>query len=164
MPGLARHGAGRRVRDRGSTRRSQGNLQPSMPSTFAVSSDFELDRAPGRRQHLRSCRRSSSCASANWGADTLHREANDLVVHVRSMTQIDPAHGEFVKGQLAFGSNSFVYHTNYFAHGATAGKADGVVRPCGRQRRARTGSKPTPGANGRASESVARARRRRSEG
>lgn len=59
---------------------------------------------------------------ANWGADELYREPNDLVVHVRSMTAFDPGAGDFIKGRLEFGTNGTVYHTNYFAQPQTAQK------------------------------------------
>ena len=47
-------------------------------------------------------------------SDQIIREANDLVVDTASMTSIDPAVGNFIKGTLDFGKNPQVYHTNYF--------------------------------------------------
>lgn len=59
---------------------------------------------------------------ADWGADELYGEPNDLVVHVRSMTHIDPTEGVFVKDRLDYGTNPFVYHTNYFTREDTAAR------------------------------------------
>lgn len=59
---------------------------------------------------------------ADWGADELYGEPNDLVVHVRSMTHIDPTEGVFVKERLDFGTNPSVYHTNYFTREDTAAR------------------------------------------
>lgn len=50
------------------------------------------------------------------------RVANDLVVDVASMTDIDRAVGGFVKDVLDFGRNPLVYHTNYFLRPETAGR------------------------------------------
>ena len=54
-------------------------------------------------------------------ADGLMREANDLVVHTASMSQIDAATGVFVKDRLDFGRNPHVYHTIYFTRPEVAG-------------------------------------------
>lgn len=59
---------------------------------------------------------------ADWGADEIYREPNDLVVHVRSMTHIDPSEGVFVKDRLDYGTNPSVYHTNYFTREDTAAR------------------------------------------
>jgi len=59
---------------------------------------------------------------ADWGADELLDEPNDLVVHVSSMTEIDRGSGDYVKDKLEYGRNGAVYHTNYFTRDATAAK------------------------------------------
>ena len=59
---------------------------------------------------------------ANWGADKLYREANDLVVNVSSMTAFGPNEADLVAGRLDYGTTGTVYHTNYFAQQATANK------------------------------------------
>ncbi len=46
--------------------------------------------------------------------DRVFKDANDLVVDVRSMSQIDVAAGDYVGEELAFGENETVYHNNYF--------------------------------------------------
>ena len=88
---------------------------------FAVMSDFEAGKAlsAGGTPELPP---KLLMRIADWGADELYGEANDLVVHVRSMTQIDPGLGDFVKGKLDYGTNGVVYHTNYFTRDATAAR------------------------------------------
>lgn len=97
--------------------------QPSAKQAqyFAVTSDFSPRKAlsTGNAPELPP---KLLLRLANWGADEVLDEANDLVVHVRSMTQIDPAVGGFVKDVLDYGSNGAVYHTNYFTRDATAAK------------------------------------------
>lgn len=52
--------------------------------------------------------------------DALYGEPNDLVVHVASMTYIDPTVGEFIRDRHDFGTNGQVFHTNYFHQHDTA--------------------------------------------
>ncbi|MEO8334066.1 MAG: hypothetical protein ABI664_03785 [bacterium] len=52
--------------------------------------------------------------------DELMGKANDLVVDVDSMSQIDVSVGDFVKDRFDFGTNGTVYHTNYFLQKGTA--------------------------------------------
>lgn len=86
---------------------------------------------------------------ADWGADELYGEPNDLVVHVRSMTHIDPTEGIFVKDRLDYGTNPSVYHTNYFTRDDTAARLtewlglSGVV-PAKRHLLARVAAKMKP--------------------
>lgn len=47
-------------------------------------------------------------------SDSLMRESSDLVVNTRSMSEIDPHAGVFVKQRYDFGVNPHVYHTIYF--------------------------------------------------
>ena len=54
-------------------------------------------------------------------ADDILDKANDLVVDFKSMTAIDTPPGGLVKKTLDLGTNSAVYHTNYFGQ-------DGVVK------------------------------------
>ncbi|MDZ7630256.1 MAG: hypothetical protein U5K74_02565 [Gemmatimonadaceae bacterium] len=53
-------------------------------------------------------------------ADALFGEPNDLVVHVASMTHIDPGAGQFVRDRHDFGTNGHVFHTVYFHQPETA--------------------------------------------
>jgi hypothetical protein len=46
-------------------------------------------------------------------------EANDLVVNVASMGEIDPTAGDYVKDTHAFGRNPSVYHSTYFLQPGT---------------------------------------------
>ncbi|MEO7351943.1 MAG: CHAT domain-containing protein, partial [Marmoricola sp.] len=47
--------------------------------------------------------------------DRLFKGENDLVVDTASMSSIDQAVGNFVKGNLDLGENDIIYHTNYFS-------------------------------------------------
>ena len=98
-----------------------GQPAPADAQYFAVMSNFEAGKAlkSGGTPELPP---KLLMRIADWGADELYREANDLVVHVRSMTQIDPELGDFVKGTLDYGTNGVVYHTNYFTRDTTAAK------------------------------------------
>jgi hypothetical protein len=108
---------------------------------FAVMSNFEAGKAlkSGSTPELPP---KLLMRIADWGADELYGETNDLVVHVRSMTQIDPSLGDFVKGKLDYGTNGSVYHTNYFTRDNTAAKLiewfelPGAVPPKRAQKRA----------------------------
>jgi hypothetical protein len=51
--------------------------------------------------------------------DALMDEANDLVVNVTSMREIDPTAGDYVKETHAFGRNPSVYHSTYFLQPGT---------------------------------------------
>ena len=95
--------------------------QPVAANTryYVVTSDFEPDKAlnAGSTPELPP---KLLMRLADWGADKLFGEANDLVVHVRSMNEIDPMLGDYVKGKLDYGTNNMVYHTNYFTRDTTA--------------------------------------------
>jgi hypothetical protein len=52
--------------------------------------------------------------------DQLLTEPNDLVVNITSMMPVNPRLGPFMKDHLDFGTNSDVYHTNYFLQPRTA--------------------------------------------
>lgn len=98
--------------------------QPGQPTAadaqyFAVTTNFEARKA------LTTCGTPELPPKllmriADWGADELYGEANDLVVHVSSMTQFDENLGNFVKDKLDYEANGVVYHTNYFTHDTTA--------------------------------------------
>lgn len=110
-------------------------MQPGQPSPanaqyFAVTSDFEAGKAL-RSGGVPELPPKLLMRIADWGADELYGEPNDLVVHVRSMTQIDPDLGTFVKDTLAYGSNGVVYHTNYFTREDTANKLIEWFTPSG---------------------------------
>ncbi len=90
--------------------------QPGQPTPlnsryYAVTSDFRsklaLEVSPELPRRL-------LLALADGGADQLMQVANDLVVHVASMTHVDPQAGTFIRDTLSFGENGVVYHTNYF--------------------------------------------------
>ena len=53
-------------------------------------------------------------ALADGFVDQLMGEANDLVVHTASMTEIDPHVPGFIKDTLIFGQTPEVHHLNYF--------------------------------------------------
>lgn len=99
-------------------RAQPGQPAPADAQYFAVVSDFEAGKAL-RNGGTPELPPKLLMRIADWGADELYGEANDLVVHVRSMTQIDPTLGHYVKGKLDYGTNGIVYHTNYFTRDAT---------------------------------------------
>jgi CHAT domain len=96
-----------------------GQPAPADAQYFAVTSDFEAGKALATRG-TPELPPKLLMRIADWGADELYGEPNDLVVHVRSMTAIDEALGNFVKSTLDYGTNGLVYHTNYFTRDKTA--------------------------------------------
>ncbi|HEY0972602.1 MAG TPA: hypothetical protein VGE02_16660, partial [Gemmatimonadales bacterium] len=60
--------------------------------------------------------------------DRLMGEANDLVVHVDSMSAIDRGRGDFVKELFDFGPNGVVFHTTYFSQPRTVEALTGWLR------------------------------------
>lgn len=96
--------------------------QPTPADSFyaAVTSDFEASIAL-RDLSTPELPAKLLMSLADHATDALYGEPNDLVVHTRSMTAIDPLVGGFVKDVLDFGSNGLVYHTNYFTRPETAG-------------------------------------------
>jgi hypothetical protein len=97
--------------------------QPGQPTTAealycAVLSNFEPGRAlaDGTTPELPP---KLLMRLADKTIDDLFGESNDLVVHTRSMTAIDPHVGGFVKDKLDFGTNGVVYHTIYFTRRET---------------------------------------------
>ena len=79
--------------------------QPGQPDAgqpwFVISSDFHA--ADGSKLQI-----------VEGIVDDLLDEANDLVVDTSSMAAIDTPLGRHVRRTLDFGTNSTVYHTNYF--------------------------------------------------
>jgi hypothetical protein len=75
---------------------------------FVISSDFHA-AADGSKLHI-----------IEGIVDDLLDEANDLVVDTRSMAAIDTPLGGHVRRTLDFGTNSLVYHTNYFQQAEVA--------------------------------------------
>jgi len=100
--------------------------QPALSDTYycAITSDFDPDTAakdldpnvlpPGVLLRI-----------GDKLTDELYGKPNDLVVHVDSMTHIDPSVGEFVRDRLDFGTNGHVFHTTYFHQTETA---DALIR------------------------------------
>jgi len=78
---------------------------------FVISSDFHAAADGSKLQIVEGI------------VDDLLDEANDLVVDTRSMGAIDTPLSGHVAGTLDFGTNSLVYHTNYFQQ---AGVADAM--------------------------------------
>ncbi|MDE2607891.1 MAG: hypothetical protein KGL68_18435 [Burkholderiales bacterium] len=99
--------------------RQPGQPGPQQMDYRAITSDFDPDTArasadpavlpPGLLLHL-----------ADKGADALYGKPNDLVVNVDSMTDIDPALGDFVRDVFPFGTNGKVHHCAYFSQPETA--------------------------------------------
>jgi hypothetical protein len=98
-------------------------LQPGQPSVAEsfyciVTSDFDVALlAKGQGPKELPARLGAWAADAL--VDGLMAEANDMVVHVRGMGEIDPDVGAFVKDRLDFGKNPHVYHTAYFTRPET---------------------------------------------
>jgi len=99
------------------------HTQPGQPSAgdvayYAVISDFENRlHQQGEEQ---SVLQRIGLALADPFMDQLMGEANDLVVHKRAMTTIDPDGGDFVTDVFDYGTNSWIFHTVYFTHPDTA--------------------------------------------
>jgi hypothetical protein len=98
---------------------SDGQISAADARFYAITTNFDASAAAARAS-APELPRKYLLRMLDWLADTVYGEPNDLVVHVRSMTQIDPQAGEFVKDKMEFGENSTVYHTNYFAQPETA--------------------------------------------
>ncbi|MDO7877721.1 CHAT domain-containing protein [Hymenobacter sp. ASUV-10] len=89
--------------------------QPTIAQTdyCAITSDFQPQVRGGVHEPRElPARLLQWLGSSFMGA--LMQEANDLVVHTASMTQLDASVGTYFKDVLAFGTNPQVYHTNYF--------------------------------------------------
>ncbi len=98
-----------------------GQPLPADVRYYAVTSDFDPDTArpiddPG-------------VIDPKWywkvgekAADGLYRKPNDVVVHVASMTAIDPDLGDFFRATLDFGTNGSVHHCAYFTATRTCDK------------------------------------------
>lgn len=94
------------------------DFQPGQPTPeksryYAVVSNFE-PRLPGENSEPKEFPPRLLSWLGDIAMDQLMGKPNDLVVDVPSMTQIDPQIGKFIKETLDFGTNSQVYHTNYF--------------------------------------------------
>ena len=81
-------------------RNRPGQPEPGQP-WFVISSDFRASAENAKLKVIESI------------ADEMLDGANDLVVETKSMAAID-APGAYVRRSLDFGTNSSVYHTNYF--------------------------------------------------
>ncbi len=95
-------------------------IQPGQPAPgtpwYVVSSNFhvtlqDLDHLP------KDFPRELAVRLAEGLVDRIFRDDNDLVVDVWSMSSIDAAVGGFVAGTYSFGTNSEIYHVNYFGDG-----------------------------------------------
>lgn len=104
--------------------------QPSAAdlSCYAVVSDFYAKLLPDGGHEPKEMPRRLAFLLADKVIDRLMRGdndapvANDLVVDVASMTEIDTAVGGYVRDVLDFGHNPLVYHTNYFLRPETVGR------------------------------------------
>ncbi|MGC4075397.1 MAG: CHAT domain-containing protein [Nibricoccus sp.] len=109
LPGLAAmEPAGKFIQELNQTQPGQPTAENSL--YYAITSEFNAALALDQDNKLA---RQFLLLLADGFMDRLMQRANDLVVHVDSMTSIDST-GKFVKDTLAFGSNGLVYHTNYF--------------------------------------------------
>jgi len=82
-------------------------------SWYVVSSDFHVRLFDGGHQP-KEFPRELAVRLAEGLVDRVFKDANDLVVDVPSMSEIDVAAGDYVADELAFGENETVYHNNYF--------------------------------------------------
>ena len=86
--------------------------QPGQPDGgqpwFVISSDFHADADGSKLQIVEGI------------VDDILDEANDLVVDTRSMAAIDTPPGGHVRRTLDFGTNSSVFHNNYFQQAEVA--------------------------------------------
>jgi CHAT domain-containing protein/uncharacterized protein associated with vWA-MoxR-VMAP ternary system len=122
---------------------------PAHSEYYVISSNFETD-APGtsgpelpKRLQMR---------LRDGFIDRLFGAPSDLIVDVASMSSIDPKAGNFVDDVLDFGTNSTVYHSNYFHQPQVANalarwldlptEGVAVVSPRGGRRRRRTSARP----------------------
>lgn len=91
--------------------------QPGQPGPAAqwhvVSSNFHVRLFDGGHQP-QEFPRELAVRLAEGLLDQIFKDANDLVVDVPSMSEIDISAGDFVGEELAFGENETVYHNNYF--------------------------------------------------
>ena len=79
-----------------------GQPEPGQP-WFVIGSDFHAAEGQSKLRVIEGI------------VDDLLDEPNDLVVDTKSMAAIDTTSGDHVRHALDFGTNSSVYHTNYFA-------------------------------------------------
>lgn len=95
--------------------------QPTPTDTYycAITSDFEPNAA--RAGGAPELPPGFWIRFADRPVDHLFGVENDLVVHTKSMSEIDPAIGGFIKDRFDFGTNGSVYHTNYFTRPETVG-------------------------------------------
>ena len=95
--------------------------QPEVADTYycAITSDFDPDAAAKELDpHVLPA--GVLLRIGDKLTDELYGKPNDLVVHVESMTHIDPLVGAFVRDRLDFGTNGHVFHTTYFHQAETA--------------------------------------------
>lgn len=98
-------------------RAQPGQPTPEQAFYCAITSDFDPDQPgddpeampPGLLLKL-----------ADKATDALYGKPNDLVVHVESMTQIDPSVGAYIREVFRYGVNGRVHHCNYFSQPETA--------------------------------------------
>ena len=91
-------------------RTQPGQPDPTILDYFAIKSDFEITGLEGPQEFPTKLKR----AIADELVDSLMDKKNDLVVDVPSMTLIDPETPGFLRDELDFGTNHWVYHSNYF--------------------------------------------------
>lgn len=100
--------------------------QPAVADTYycAITSDFDPDTA-AKELDPNVLPAGVLLRIGDKLTDELYGKPNDLVVHVDSMTHIDPMVGAFVRDRFDFGTNGHVFHTTYFHQTATA---DALIR------------------------------------
>jgi hypothetical protein len=92
-----------------------GAPTPADAQYYAVTSNFRPALVDAEQHEPKEFPRRLALMLANGFIGALMKKAgNDLVVNVGSMSAIDPAAGQYVKGVQDFGTNPLVYHTNYF--------------------------------------------------
>lgn len=91
-----------------------GQPGPNDTAYFAVTSDFENKLFNIASENTAVQRMALSLCDPI--VDRLMGDDNDLVVNTRSMTNIGAHSSDFFKETMAFGTNSWVFHTVYFAH------------------------------------------------
>jgi hypothetical protein len=119
IPGLAAMNPGGKFVRTLNTRQAG---QPTIEDTYycAITSNFDPDlaRQEGRVEEIPP---GLMLSLADKATDQLYGKPNDLVVHVDSMTEIDPEIGTYVRERLDYGVNGVVHHCRYFLQGDTAG-------------------------------------------
>jgi hypothetical protein len=114
VPGL---GAMSRVGNQPELERLRAGSSDLSSTYFAIRSDFRMEDAGWRFwKHF------SKIGIAEWGADQIFEQANDLVVDNRSAIELFQGLGLPPNRYLNLEKNGKVHHTNYFADERVIGK------------------------------------------